>query len=165
MIFTPPTIILRHRKENLKKCSLRGLEGRNDLLFYTYPEKMNFFLEGYVMLYLDTEGAQPLSSEDNHKGLFFLDSTWNYEKKMHAKVKALHPNIIYRSLPQNFITAYPRTQTGCTDPDRGLATVEALYIAYKILERNADDLLNNYYFKDQFLKKNEEALKDLFQPK
>ena len=75
-----PTIILRHRKENLKKCSLRGLEKRDDMKFYTYPQQMDFSLDGYVMLYLD-ENAPELSINDLSKGLFFLDSTWSYEKK------------------------------------------------------------------------------------
>ena len=47
-----PTIILRHRKENLKKCSLRGLETHKDLKFYTYPQHMPENLTGYVMLHL-----------------------------------------------------------------------------------------------------------------
>ena len=33
----PPTIIFRHRKENLKKCSLRFIEKRADCIFYSYP--------------------------------------------------------------------------------------------------------------------------------
>jgi pre-rRNA-processing protein TSR3 len=56
-----PTIILRHKKENLKKCSLRGLEPREDLRFFTYPHKMDFSLDGYVMLHLGDENTKELS--------------------------------------------------------------------------------------------------------
>jgi pre-rRNA-processing protein TSR3 len=151
-----PTTILRHRKENLKKCSLRGLEERKDLLFYTYPLTMPSSLNGYVMLHLDQENTQELSMNDKDCGLFLLDSTWNYEMKMHDTIKKNH-SLIYRSLPKNFVTAYPRKQTACLEPERGLATVEALYIAYIILQRDTDNLLKYYHWHEAFLKKNAES--------
>ena len=154
-----PTIILRHRKENLKKCSLRGLEKRDDMKFYTYPQQMDFSLDGYVMLYLD-ENAPELSINDLSKGLFFLDSTWSYEKKMHDQLKKKH-QLIYRSLPKGFATAYPREQTHCDDPTRGLATLEAIFIAYTILKRDTSHLLENYYFASEFMNKNQPLLKNL----
>lgn len=151
-----PTIILRHRKENLKKCSLRGLENRKDLLFFTYPTTTPPSLKGYVMLHLDKENTKELSLEDRDYGLFLLDSTWNYEAKMHDTIKKNH-NLIYRSLPTNFVTAYPRKQTACQEPERGLATIEALYIAYIILQRDPNELLKHYHWHEAFLKKNEES--------
>jgi pre-rRNA-processing protein TSR3 len=69
----PPTIVLRHRRENLKKCSLRELEVREDFRFYRYPQAKLPSLKGYVMLALD---APVLSKVDAHLGLFVLDSTW-----------------------------------------------------------------------------------------
>ena len=144
-----PTIILRHRKENLKKCSLRGLESEKDLLFYTYPSNMPASLEGYVTLYLDDFPTPVLSKEDANYGLFFLDSTWNYETSMHKQVKNRYP-LIYRSLPANFVTAYPRKQTDCPDPEKGLASIEALYVAHFILKRPLEGLLDNYHWKDAF---------------
>ena len=151
-----PTIILRHRKENLKKCSLRGLETHKDLKFYTYPQHMPENLTGYVMLHLGEQETIELSKADADKGLFFLDSTWNYEKKMHDRLSIEHI-LFYRSLPSYFVTAYPRQQTGCQDPQRGLATVEALYIAYKILDLPTEGLLDHYHFAQVFLEKNKEA--------
>jgi pre-rRNA-processing protein TSR3 len=152
-----PTIILRHRKENLKKCSLKGLESLQHLRFYSYPQHMPQDLKEYVMIHLGDASTPQLSKADIHYGLFFLDSTWNYEKKMHDRLNQEH-TLIYRSLPACFVTAYPRQQTGCLDPQRGLATVEALYIAYTILGLKTEGLLDNYYFRDEFLEKNQEAL-------
>jgi pre-rRNA-processing protein TSR3 len=151
-----PTIILRHRKENLKKCSLRGLEGRNDLLFYTYPSTMPSSLDNYVILHLDNKDTKELSIQDKDYGLFLLDSTWNYEPIMHHAVKKNYP-LIYRSLPKNFKTAYPRKQTACLEPERGLATIEALYIAYTILQRDTTNLLKDYHWHEAFLKKNKDS--------
>jgi len=61
-----PTVILRHRRENLKKCSLRGLEERADMRFYTYPTSTLPDLSSYVLLGMD---APTLSKDDAGKGM------------------------------------------------------------------------------------------------
>ena len=66
-----------------------------------------------------------------------------------------------RSIPAGFVTAYPRRQTACPDPDAGLATIEAIYIAYTILGRHVNDVLADYRWADEFLETNAEALKAL----
>lgn len=142
MLHFPPTIILRHRRENLKKCSLRGLESRPDMVFLTYPSPLPD-LKGYCVLSLD---ATELTSDDAHLGLFLVDGTWRYAEKM---AKSLTPPFICRSLP-NVRTAYPRRQLDCPDPERGLASVEALYLAYSILGRNTEGILDHYHWKNQF---------------
>ncbi|MCI5052345.1 MAG: hypothetical protein MRY21_04320 [Simkaniaceae bacterium] len=136
-----PTIILRHRKENLKKCSLRGLESREDMQFLTYPRDPLPDLTGYVMLGFD---GPELSPQDDK--LFMLDGTWNYAERM-ERVLTLPPT---RSLPKGLRTAYPRRQ----DVDAGLASIEALYIAYLLMGRDPTGLLDNYYWKDKFLELN-----------
>ena len=35
----PPTIIVRHKKENPRKCSVVPLKGRPDICFFSYPLK------------------------------------------------------------------------------------------------------------------------------
>lgn len=144
------TFIVRHRKENLKKCSLRGLESRRDIKFFLYPNDPFPFIEGGVLLSLDGE---ELSVADRERPLILIDATWNYAKKMHNKIESLGP-WVKRTLPKHIRTAYPRVQTGCDDPDRGLASIEALYAAYTILKRPLNGLLDNYYWKDAFLMAN-----------
>jgi len=146
----PPTIILRHRKENLKKCSLRGLEGRDDFIFYTYPIHTLPDISDCIILSLD---APPLTSDDADRGLFILDGTWRYAEKMCENTPKLD-KLTRRSLPGSFRTAYPRIQEDCPDPRRGLASIEAIYIAYRILGRDTTGLLDNYYWKDDFLRYN-----------
>ena len=114
----PPTIVLRHQRENLKKCSLRGLELRSDFRFYSYPRCILPELSGYTILTLD---APPLTKEDASQGLFILDSTWRYAGKMLKFVEDLCPFLNKRSIPSHFKTAYPRRQDDCSDPTRGLA--------------------------------------------
>ncbi|HSW72928.1 MAG TPA: DUF367 domain-containing protein [Chlamydiales bacterium] len=142
----PPSIILRHRKENLKKCSLTGLEKRDDFLFISYPYDSLPPLNNYILL---TQDAPPLTKEDSHFGLFLVDATWRYAEVMVRKL----PQMQARSLP-SFKTAYPRKQTDCPDPETGLASIEALYAAFMITGRNRDGLLDNYYWKDKFLEFN-----------
>lgn len=147
----PPTVVLRHRRENLKKCSLRGLESRPDFKFYVYPRDLpSLEISGYILLAID---APPLTSEDADKGLFLLDATWRYAEKMHAAVSA-KATLHYRSIPSHFRTAYPRRQDDCSCPERGLASIEALFISYRILKRDAGQLLDNYYWKEKFLEIN-----------
>jgi pre-rRNA-processing protein TSR3 len=62
---------------------------------------------------------------------------------------------IYRSLPSHYKTAYPRRQLDCPDPERGLASIEALYAAYSILGRSTDGLLDRYHWKEEFLSQKE----------
>ncbi len=146
----PPTIILRHRRENLKKCSLRGLEARQEMRFFTYPKDPLPDLKGYVLLTLD---GPPLTSKDGSLGLFLIDSTWRRAQTMFRQLPMPH-SFECRSIPPEYTTAYPRSQEDCSDPGRGLASVEALYIAYHLLNRPVSGLLDEYYWKDAFLEKN-----------
>ncbi|MBA2370003.1 MAG: hypothetical protein H0V82_13445 [Candidatus Protochlamydia sp.] len=147
----PPTVVIRHRLENLKKCSLRGLESRPDFIFLTYPYSSLPPLENYLILAVD---APPLSENEGGCGLLILDATWRYAEKM---LKPLHndPTLIYRSLPHHYRTAYPRSQNDCPDPERGLASIEAIYLSYLMMGRSVEGLLEHYYWKENFLEKNE----------
>lgn len=148
----PSTIIIRHCRENLKKCSLRNLETRSDFQFFSYPHFSTPLpdLEGYLLLTLD---APPLSLSDQPYGLLVLDGTWRYAKKMEQFINP-KASFIKRSLPSHYRTAYPRIQNDCSDPTRGLSSIEAIFLCYHILERNTDGLLDFYHWKEQFLQKN-----------
>ena len=148
MFTFPPTVILRHRRENLKKCTLRGLEGRSDFQFFTYPHGVLPDLSGYILLSID---APPLTAADAELGIFLIDGTWRYAAQMERQLPLPH-RFQRRSLPANISTAYPRRQEDCPDPHRGLASIEALYAAYAILGRPTDNLLDNNHWKEIFLK-------------
>lgn len=142
------TVILRHRRENLKKCSLTGLEKHPDLQFFTYPVDLLPDFSQYLLLKV---GAPPLTLEDRHRGLFLIDGTWRLaqimEKQLPWKLEA-------RSLPGGYKTAYPRKQTECPDPESGLSSIEALFIAHHLLGRSTEKLLDRYYWKEIFLRYN-----------
>ncbi|MCH9634158.1 MAG: hypothetical protein S4CHLAM7_09010 [Chlamydiae bacterium] len=147
------TLIIRHKKENKKKCTLEPLKYKDEFQFYTYPGKFELpDLKPYVLLSIEAE--KPLSMSDADKGIILLDGTWKYAQNMS---KALFTNqpIVLRTLPKNFKTAYPRKQTHCLDPERGLASIEALYIAYRELGWCTKGLLDHYYFGENFLALNQ----------
>ena len=147
----PKTLIIRHHKENKKKCSLRGLEGREDLHFKRYPLKEPLDLEHAFLLSFE---GPVLSEEDSDSTLVLLDGTWRYAEQMWRALPQLH-SLPKRSLPSHFMTAYPRRQEDCDDPTRGLASVEALAIAHALMGREWLSLLNHYHWKEQFLEKND----------
>ena len=146
---TLPTLILRHRRENLRKCSLSGLETRTDLRFFTYPIQALPPLTHYLVLKV---GAPPLTPADADHGLLLIDATWRLAQIM---VRQIPDHIQARSLPPGYKTAYPRRQTECPDPTAGLASIEALYLAHSILGRATDGLLDRYLWKDRFLEINQ----------
>jgi pre-rRNA-processing protein TSR3 len=143
-------IVIRHRKENLKKCSLRGLENRSDFCFLTYPScvKIDLMETFRGMILLDIEG-EPLSKNDNGP-IILLDGTWAYVSAMRAAMPQLN-QCVRRKLPDSWRTAYPRYQTACPDPTRGLASIEAIYAAATHMGTSREGLLDAYYWKDQFL--------------
>jgi pre-rRNA-processing protein TSR3 len=159
MFSFPPTFILRHRRENLKKCTLRGLESRPDFKFITYPIVAPLpDLSNYLVLTLD---APPLTLADSNHGLFLIDGTWRYAAQMERELRKVAGPIATRSIPA-YTTAYPRRQTDCPDPAQGLASIEALFIAYSILGRNTSNLLDNYHWKNLFLFQNQQISEDTF---
>ncbi len=147
----PQTVVIRHRKENLKKCTLRGLEKRSDFRFFSYPSKRPFpLLEDYVLLTLD---APELTELNQDQGLIILDGTWRYVQAMQQAIS--FPITMMRlSLPKSVVTAYPRRQDDCPDPERGLSSIEAIVAAYSILGRKTKGLLDSYHWQDLFLEKN-----------
>lgn len=139
-------VIVRHRKERRSKCTLQPLVGREGLRFLTWPLAEVPALEGYVRLAPD---APELGADDAGKGVLLLDATWKLVEPMNRAFAHIEP----RSLPP-LETAYPRTSKLFDDPDAGLASVEALYAAMRILGRPTEGLLDGYLWRDEFLRKN-----------
>jgi pre-rRNA-processing protein TSR3 len=141
-----PTVMVVHPREKRSKCTVEPLRGRSDFVFVRFPDQCPVPLDGYVRLGL---GGPELSPADASHGLLVLDGTW----KLAARMEPFYSNLPVRSLPP-VKTAYPRVSQLYEDPADGLATVEAIYLAHRILGRSLDGLLDQYYWKDQFLAMN-----------
>jgi pre-rRNA-processing protein TSR3 len=142
----PPTVIVRHPHENPRKCSILPLRGRLDLIFLTYPVKDPPPLEGYVRLAAD---GPELSAADAASGMLLLDGSWRWAESMNRAFLHVPPRSLH-----GWQTAYPRVSSRGTDPDNGLASVEALYVAYHILGRPTAGLLEHYRWAGEFLQLN-----------
>ena len=142
----PPTLIVRHSRENPRKCSVLPLRGRPDLVFLPYPVKQRPPLEGYIRLAAD---GPPLSAADASFGLLLLDGSWRWAASMTREFVEVPPRSLH-----GWRTAYPRSSKLGTDPDNGLASVEALYIAHHILGRPTAGLLDHYRWAAEFLRSN-----------
>ena len=138
----PPTVVVVHPRERRSKCSVRALRDRDGFAFCNFPH-MPYALGGYVRLGL---GGPLLSDADGASGLLVLDGTWRHVRPM-EKIFAGAP---VRSLPP-LVSAYPRTSKQFGDPEGGLATIEAIYAAYRILGRDTAGLLDHYRWADAFV--------------
>ncbi len=163
-----PTLILRHPKERLSKCSLEPLRERNDLVFVKATERVVIDVTGFILLAVDAPALSPedaLVGETEAKALrekvtlqglpfngqrplLLLDSTWRLLYQLEA---CLRGTPIRRSLSGGITTAYPRVSKIAEDPAAGLASVEALYLARKLLGDDNPTLLAHYHWRDAFL--------------
>ena len=142
----PITIIVRHPRENPKKCSVMPLKGRPDIRFLSYPVKDMPVLDGYVRL--AAEGPE-LSEADRDQGILLLDASWRWAAAMTAAFAHVPPRSLH-----GWKTAYPRVSKQGTDPAHGLASIEALYLAYHLLGRPTNGLLDHYRWAEEFLRLN-----------
>jgi pre-rRNA-processing protein TSR3 len=143
----PITIIVRHPRERPQKCSVYPLRGRADLLFLDYPVTNPPDLAGYVRLAPD---GPPLTPADADAGLLILDGSWRWADVMTKQFAHVPPRAL-----SGYRTAYPRVSKLYEDPAEGLATVEALYLAYHILGRPTAGLLDHYRWGAEFLRLND----------
>jgi pre-rRNA-processing protein TSR3 len=140
------TVVIRHLKERISKCSLRFLHDRPEITFLRSKPGFTFDATGHTLLAVD---APELTPADAGRPLLLLDSTWRWLPQLLACV-AGEP--VRRSLPAGIRTAYPRTSKLFEDPANGLASVEALYAARRLLGDDDPSLLDGYHWKDAFVK-------------
>ncbi|MFN3241554.1 MAG: hypothetical protein ACE37K_08580 [Planctomycetota bacterium] len=140
-----PTTVIRHPKERISKCSLRFLHDRPEMTFLRGKPELQFDATGFLLLAVD---APPLSLDDAGHPLLLLDSTWRWLPQLEACVVG---NPIRRSIPGGLRTAYPRVSKVFDDPAAGLASIEALYVARKLLGDDDPALLEGYHWQQDFL--------------
>jgi pre-rRNA-processing protein TSR3 len=139
-------VIVVHPREKASKCTVEPLRGREDFLFVMFPETRPRPLEGYVRLGL---GGPPLSPADAEQGLLVLDGTW----RLAGRMEKFYAQVPVRTLP-GVHSAYPRASKLQADPSGGLATIEAIYAAFRVLGRPCEGLLDQYHWAREFLERN-----------
>lgn len=141
-----PITVIRHPKERISKCSLRPLHGRAGIRFLKATRSFTFDATGYTLLAVD---APPLSPEDAGRPLLLLDSTWRLLPQLMA---CLTGTPVPRSIPGDIRTAYPRVSKIAEDPLQGLASIEALYLAKRLIGEDDPSLLDGYHWREDFLR-------------
>jgi gluconokinase len=143
----PETLIVVHPKERRSKCTILPLRGKPGLRFARSTSvRATGFVDHYVRL--DVDGPE-LTIGDQHRGLLLLDGTWRWAEDLAGSFGHLETRSI-----KGVHTAYPRGATDLRLPLGGLATVEALYAAYRILRRPTEGLLDDYYWAEAFRRLN-----------
>ena len=139
----PPTVIVVHPRERRSKCSVEPLRDRDGFLFCTFPHPGT---DRHHRLCATGDRWPDLSEADSDRGLLLLDGTW----RLAARMEPFFQHVEVRSLPM-MQTAYPRKSEVYADPSEGLATIEALYAALRLLNRDTTGLLDHYHWREQFL--------------
>ena len=144
-------LIIRHPRERVSKCTLQPLREREGFRFLKGRRGLQVDVTGYLLL--STE-APVLRAADAGHPLLLLDSTWHLLPDLRA---CLVGTPIPRSLPETLRTAYPRrSKLHGDDPENGLASIEALYAALRLLGHRDDSLLGQYPWAEEFLAQFEE---------
>ncbi len=137
--------VIRHKKERISKCSLRFLHDRPGFTFLRAGKGFRFDATCFLLLEVD---APALCPADQDHPLLLLDSTWRWLPELRA---AIIGEPLLRSIPGDIVTSYPRESRLFRDPEQGLASIEALYIAKRILGEDDPSLLDGYHWKQEFL--------------
>ena len=140
-------LIVHDPREPAKKCSLTPLRGMPGVLFV--PVRGSERVDGTGRIWLHPDGEE-LKPTDRGRGLLLVDCTWHRLPKLSARIDG---EPVRRRLPR-LVTAYPRRSKLARDPERGLASVEALYAATALLDGPRPELLVGYRWSAEFLAAN-----------
>lgn len=81
-----------------------------------------------------------------------VDCVWRRLDPLLARIQGGLPTLA--RIPDGFVTAYPRKSELDTDPDGGLATIEAIFVAAALLGNWDATLLEEYHFGRSFVELN-----------
>ena len=140
-------LVYRDPRESPRKCSLTPIRGRPGVRFVNYHRDRRLAAGECVLLHPDGE---ELSSADRGRSLLLVDCSWRH---LPALLASLDGAPRRRRLPA-FASAYPRKSKLFDDPERGLASIEALFAATVLLGEPRPDLLEGYRWTAEFLAAN-----------
>ncbi len=140
-------LILRDPRESVRKCSLTPLRGLSGIRFVNYDRDRRLDAGRRILLH---PGGDELVREDRGPGLLLVDCAW---RRVEPLLDTVDGELIHRRLPP-LSSAYPRRSKVFEDPACGLASVEALFAALHLLDDPRPELLDDYRWRDDFLRLN-----------
>jgi pre-rRNA-processing protein TSR3 len=90
--------------------------------------------------------------------LSVVDCNWRRLAGILCKVEGPLPPMV--KIPSGFVTAYPRKNSQNLDPQGGLATIEAIFIAAGLMGQWDPSLLDKFHWQREFFENNHHRLKD-----
>jgi pre-rRNA-processing protein TSR3 len=149
--------LLVDRGEIPQKCTILPLAYRPDFHIRRFDLKEPIArLESGVLLHVDGAPLDELAPSLRARGvrsIALIDTVWKRCERIVDLIEKPLPPLA--RIPDGFLTAYPRRNKKNLDPDGGLATIEALFIAAAFLGTWDETLLAEYYFADRFLTANQ----------
>ena len=153
--------LLVDRTESPNKCSILPLSYRSDFRIVRFDRRYPIAaLTGRVLLHpegevLEAPSAKATLAGDDAFVLSAIDCNWKRLGRILAKVAAPLPPLV--RIPDGFRTAYLRRNKRDEDPEQGLATIEAVFLAAAFLGNWDETLLKEYAVADEFLAANAAA--------
>ena len=145
--------ILMDKRENPRKCTIHPIKDRPDFsVRYFSKNRPIAAFAADCLLHVDGEDLATMDKR-GLASLALIDCTWRKVAPTLQRVERPLPRLV--RIPEGFVTAYARRNKEGKDPEAGLATIEALFIAAAFLGFWDETLLEKYYFGPDFLKLNE----------
>jgi pre-rRNA-processing protein TSR3 len=146
--------VLMDSRENPRKCTIHPLRGRADFKIRYFKRNAPIApFSAEVLLHMDGDNLADLPKGAKIHSLAVIDCTWKKVAPALSRVQQPLPRLV--RIPDGFLTAYPRRNLEGKDPDGGLATIEALFIAAAFCGNWDETLLEHYHFGKDFIRINE----------
>jgi len=145
--------VLMDKLENPRKCTVDPIKDHPAILIRRYGGPAPIAKIGAdILLHIDGPDLPDLVREKKVSSIAVIDCIW---KRVDFAMKKIEgPLPILTKIPDGFVTAYPRRNKQGLDPDGGLATIEAMFIAAAFCGSWDETLLDKYHFKNAFLETN-----------
>ncbi len=140
--------------ETPNRCTILPLSYRSDfdILRQSFQEP----LKSEVLLHPDGIDLSELrTTRPQVTSLAALDCIWRRLEPLLLELPQPQPMKV--RIPDGFVTAYPRVARNNADPEVGFATIEAVFIGAAFFGVWDLTLLREYYFAEEFLKRNLKA--------
>ncbi len=148
-------IIVDH-SETANKCTILPLSYRAD--FHIDRRRLSHTLSADILLHPNgLPLPQFIMVQPRVQRLAAIDCIWRRLDPILERLEHPHPHLV--RIPEQFVTAYPRRSRKDFDPDGGLATIEALFIAAAFVGTWDLSLLREYFFAEKFLELNAAAFR------
>lgn len=149
--------ILVDHSETANKCTIMPLFYREDFAIRRVASSLVLpAFNATILLHPDGESLdQVAATSPPITSIALIDCVWRRLDPLLLRLEKPLPRLV--KIPASFVTAYPRKSRLEVDPEGGLATIEALFIAAALCGTWDVSLLNEYFFGSQFIELNREA--------